>query len=217
MANIYDEINQQDFAQGALLGKMDPWQTAIATGYAGGAQAARGVGGLFGMEDPRIAERREMEAKLNEVDFRNPETLFNIGKMLISKGEYEKGTRLLELADTIQYHTASAASSGGATKLTDVPETFRKGFIEKWIKTQEDAGIKVDKQSARELRGEYADAITSDMYRAWNMYRFGGGTVMGPEVSPAQQAKSAGQSLMERAASEMQAAKQKTEEPIGGA
>jgi len=121
MADMRSQLQQQDLATGLGLAKAGPWQANIAQGYAAGAGAGRELAGMFGIEDPAINEQKAIDRAIREMEadggFRNPENLYKIGQYLIQQGEFEKGSRLIELGNQLVSYEAR-----GTEKPRDIPK-----------------------------------------------------------------------------------------------
>jgi hypothetical protein len=120
MANIEQQLAQQDLATGIKLAGMGA-ESSAATGYAAGAGAARALGGLFGMEDPRIVEQRALTKAIEEMEaaggFRDPNNLYKMGEFLIKQGDFERGSQLIELGNQLVGYQGR-----GAEKPRDIPK-----------------------------------------------------------------------------------------------
>jgi len=135
MVDIRRQIQQEDLATGLSLAKAGPWEMNLAQGYAAGAGAGRALGGLFGMEDPRIVEQRAISKAVSEMDFSDPNNLFKLGQLMIERGDWERGQRMIELASQAQYYQGTVAAKGaksGAPLKISLPELIkqhREGLI----------------------------------------------------------------------------------------
>jgi hypothetical protein len=135
MALIDQQIAKEDLATGIALSQLGEQDTGAATGWAAGAGAARALGGMFGMEDPRIVEQRAIADAMQNMDFRDPKNLYKIGQFMIQRGDWEKGNKMLELAGQIEYYQGSVAAKGaksGASLKISLPELIkqhREGLI----------------------------------------------------------------------------------------
>ena len=82
LAETQARIAQEDEAIAAKLSQAAPGQTLMRIALQGGSQAGRALGGLFGIEDPRLKEAAQQEAIFKElkdsgVDFKDPEKLYS--------------------------------------------------------------------------------------------------------------------------------------------
>jgi hypothetical protein len=82
LAQAQAGLMQEDEAITSKLAQLTPEQQLTRVALQGGRQAGRALGGLFGIEDPRLKEAAQQEAIFKElkdsgVDFKDPEKLYN--------------------------------------------------------------------------------------------------------------------------------------------
>jgi hypothetical protein len=82
LAQAQAGLMQEDEAITSKLAQLTPEQQLTRVALQGGRQAGRALGGLFGIEDPRLKEAAQQEAifkelKDNGVDFKDPEKLYS--------------------------------------------------------------------------------------------------------------------------------------------
>jgi len=140
MANIEQQLAQQDLATGIKLAGMGA-ESSAATGYAAGAGAARALGGLFGMEDPRIVEQRALTKAIEEMEaaggFRDPNNLFKMGEFLIKQGDFERGSKLIELGNQLVGYEGRTAKGGKVTPPKAPTDVMRNAAFRKIAKHPE--------------------------------------------------------------------------------
>jgi hypothetical protein len=168
MASIEQQIAQQDLAQGAAYAKLGA-DAPTAYGYAAGAGAARALGGLFGMEDPRIVEQRAISKAVSEMDFRDPNNLYKLGQLMIERGDFDKGQKMLDLATKAEYYQGQNAASGVAKPKIYSPldKTEMQALTEQLLSFAEANNIDIDTAQLR--RGE--GAVYSALYEKGNMLK----------------------------------------------
>ena len=105
LAQAQAALAQEDEATTARLAQLSPEQQLTRVALQGGRQAGRALGGLFGIEDPRLKEAAQQEAIFKElkdsgVDFTKPEQLYPalinayqsrgmIDKAIVASAKYE--------------------------------------------------------------------------------------------------------------------------------
>jgi hypothetical protein len=105
LAQAQAAMAQEDEAITAKLAQLTPEQGLVRIATQGGRQAGRALGGLFGIEDPRLKEAAQQEAIFKElkdsgVDFTKPEQLYPalinayqsrgmIDKAIVASAKYE--------------------------------------------------------------------------------------------------------------------------------
>ena len=105
LAQAQAAMAQEDEAITAKLAQLSPEQQLTRVALQGGRQAGRALGGLFGIEDPRLKEAAQQEAIFKElkdsgVDFTKPEQLYPalinayqsrgmIDKAIVASAKYE--------------------------------------------------------------------------------------------------------------------------------
>jgi hypothetical protein len=105
LAQAQAALAQEDEATTARLAQLSPEQQLTRVALQGGRQAGRALGGLFGIEDPRLKEAAQQEAIFKElkdsgVDFTKPEQLYPalinayqsrgmIDKAIVAAAKYE--------------------------------------------------------------------------------------------------------------------------------
>ena len=82
LAQAQAGLMQEDEAITSKLAQLTPEQQLTRVALQGGRQAGRALGGLFGIEDPRLKEAAQQEAIFKElkdsgVDFKDPEKLYS--------------------------------------------------------------------------------------------------------------------------------------------
>jgi len=82
LAQAQAGLMQEDEAITSRLAQLTPEQQLTRVALQGGRQAGRALGGLFGIEDPRLKEAAQQEAIFKElkdsgVDFKDPEKLYS--------------------------------------------------------------------------------------------------------------------------------------------
>jgi hypothetical protein len=82
LAQTQAGLMQEDEAITSRLAQLTPEQQLTRVALQGGRQAGRALGGLFGIEDPRLKEAAQQEAIFKElkdsgVDFKDPEKLYS--------------------------------------------------------------------------------------------------------------------------------------------
>jgi hypothetical protein len=105
LAQAQASLAQEDEAITARLAQLSPEQQLTRVALQGGRQAGRALGGLFGIEDPRLKEAAQQEAIFKElkdsgVDFTKPDQLYPalinayqsrgmIDKAIVASAKYE--------------------------------------------------------------------------------------------------------------------------------
>ena len=109
-------LAQQDIANAQRLVNIDPnlipaYQASIA-----GARLGRAVGGLFGLEDPSIAQARQLEESMAGIDLNSPEGLRQLAMKRYQFGDMEGALNTIKIATSMQ------EAAAGSKEPTDIRE-----------------------------------------------------------------------------------------------
>lgn len=163
LAQTQAGIAQEDEAITAKLAQLSPEQQLTRVALQGGRQAGRALGGLFGIEDPRLKEAAQQEAIFKElkdsgVDFTDSEQLYPalinayqsrgmIDKAIVAAAKYEdvKSTSLktqaelgLKGAQTEKALAEAAKAKREGTPIGPVsPDKFTPESIQKFNETRD--------------------------------------------------------------------------------
>jgi hypothetical protein len=121
LSDIQSKIAAEEEASALRMAQLDPGMVPAYYAARSGQDIARGVGQLFGYEDPRIAEARQMEEAVSGVDLRNPQSLFDLSSKFLQMGDYDRAQKFYELGVTQEYYTGkNLASLLGGKKGSDI-------------------------------------------------------------------------------------------------
>ena len=163
LAQAQAALAQEDEATTAKLAQLSPEQQLTRVALQGGRQAGKALGGLFGIEDPRLKEAAQQEAIFKElkdsgVDFTKPEQLYPalinayqsrgmIDKAIVAAAKYEdvKATSLktqaeigLKGAQTEKALAEAAKAKREGTPIGPVsPDKFTPESIQKFNETRD--------------------------------------------------------------------------------
>lgn len=163
LAQTQAALAQEDEAITAKLAQLTPEQGLVRIAMQGGRQAGRALGGLFGIEDPRLKEAAQQEAIFKElkdsgVDFTDSEQLYPalinayqsrgmIDKAIVAAAKYEdvKSTSLktqaelgLKGAQTEKALAEAAKAKREGTPIGPVsPDKFTPESIQKFNETRD--------------------------------------------------------------------------------
>jgi hypothetical protein len=163
LAQTQAGIAQEDEAITAKLAQLSPEQQLTRVALQGGRQAGKALGGLFGIEDPRLKEAAQQEAIFKElkdsgVDFTKPDQLYPalinayqsrgmIDKAIVAAAKYEdvKATSLktqaeigLKGAQTEKALAEAAKAKREGTPIGPVsPDKFTPESIQKFNETRD--------------------------------------------------------------------------------
>lgn len=142
LAQAQAALAQEDEATTARLAQLSPEQQLTRVALQGGRQAGRALGGLFGIEDPRLKEAAQQEAIFKElkdsgVDFTKPEQLYPalinayqsrgmIDKAIVASAKYEdvKQTQQRGRLTEAQIKSAEGAEKRAEAAATRAEEEF---------------------------------------------------------------------------------------------
>jgi hypothetical protein len=194
LAQTQAAMAQEDEATTARLAQLSPEQQLTRVALQGGRQAGRALGGLFGIEDPRLKEAAQQEAIFKElkdsgVDFTKPEQLYPalinayqsrgmIDKAIVASAKYEdvKSASLKTEAELglkgAQTEKALAEAAKAQREKLDTPfgkvdpDKFTPESLDKFRETGNYADLvaKPDKAKAPPSVGQDREAIAQDMY-----------------------------------------------------
>ncbi len=194
LAQAQAAMAQEDEATTARLAQLSPEQQLTRVALQGGRQAGRALGGLFGIEDPRLKEAAQQEAIFKElkdsgVDFTKPEQLYPalinayqsrgmIDKAIVAAAKYEdvKSASLKTEAELglkgAQTEKALAEAAKAQREKLDTPfgkvdpDKFTPESLDKFRETGNYADLvaKPDKAKAPPSVGQDREAIAQDMY-----------------------------------------------------
>ena len=163
LAQTQAALAQEDEATTARLAQLSPEQQLTRVALQGGRQAGKALGGLFGIEDPRLKEAAQQEAIFKElkdsgVDFTDSEQLYPalinayqsrgmIDKAIVAAAKYEdvKSTSLktqaelgLKGAQTEKALAEAAKAKREGTPIGPVsPDKFTPESIQKFNETRD--------------------------------------------------------------------------------
>jgi len=163
LAQAQAALAQEDEATTARLAQLSPEQQLTRVALQGGRQAGKALGGLFGIEDPRLKEAAQQEAIFKElkdsgVDFTDSEQLYPalinayqsrgmIDKAIVAAAKYEdvKATSLktqaelgLKGAQTEKALAEAAKAKREGTPIGPVsPDKFTPESIQKFNETRD--------------------------------------------------------------------------------
>ena len=136
LAQAQAGLMQEDEAITSRLAQLTPEQQLTRVALQGGRQAGRALGGLFGIEDPRLKEAAQQEAIFKElkdsgVDFKDPEKLYSA------------------LSDAYQARGMVDKAIVTAAKLEDIKATKLKSEAELGLKSAQEEKARAEAAKAR--------------------------------------------------------------------
>ena len=194
LAQAQAAMAQEDEATTARLAQLSPEQQLTRVALQGGRQAGRALGGLFGIEDPRLKEAAQQEAIFKElkdsgVDFTKPEQLYPalinayqsrgmIDKAIVAAAKYEdvKSTSLKTQAELglkgAQTEKALAEAAKAQKEKLDTPfgkvdpDKFTPESLDKFRESGNYADLvaKPDKAKAPPSVGTDREAVSLELY-----------------------------------------------------
>jgi len=194
LAQTQAGIAQEDEAITAKLAQLSPEQQLTRVALQGGRQAGKALGGLFGIEDPRLKEAAQQEAIFKElkdsgVDFTDSEQLYPalinayqsrgmIDKAIVASAKYEdvKSTSLKTQAEIglkgAQTEKALAEAAKAQREKLDTPfgkvdpDKFTPESLDKFRETGNYADLvaKPDKAKAPPSVGTDREAVSLELY-----------------------------------------------------
>ena len=194
LAQTQAGIAQEDEAITAKLAQLTPEQQLTRVALQGGRQAGRALGGLFGIEDPRLKEAAQQEAIFKElkdsgIDFTDSEQLYPalinayqsrgmIDKAIVAAAKYEdvKSTSLKTQAELglkgAQTEKALAEAAKAQREKLDTPfgkvdpDKFTPESLDKFRESGNYADLvaKPDKAKAPPSVGTDREAVSLELY-----------------------------------------------------
>lgn len=194
LAQTQAGIAQEDEAITAKLAQLTPEQQLTRVALQGGRQAGKALGGLFGIEDPRLKEAAQQEAIFKElkdsgVDFTDSEQLYPalinayqsrgmIDKAIVAAAKYEdvKATSLKTKAEIglkgAQTEKALAEAAKAQREKLDTPfgkvdpDKFTPESLDKFRETGNYADLvaKPEKAKAPPSVGTDREAVSLELY-----------------------------------------------------
>jgi len=194
LAQTQAGIAQEDEAITAKLAQLSPEQQLTRVALQGGRQAGKALGGLFGIEDPRLKEAAQQEAIFKElkdsgVDFTDSEQLYPalinayqsrgmIDKAIVAAAKYEdvKSTSLKTQAELglkgAQTEKALAEAAKAQREKLDTPfgkvdpDKFTPESLDKFRETGNYADLvaKPEKAKAPPSVGTDREAVSLELY-----------------------------------------------------
>ena len=194
LAQTQAGIAQEDEAITAKLAQLSPEQQLTRVALQGGRQAGKALGGLFGIEDPRLKEAAQQEAIFKElkdsgVDFTDSEQLYPalinayqsrgmIDKAIVAAAKYEdvKSTSLKTQAELglkgAQTEKALAEAAKAQREKIDTPfgkvdpDKFTPESLDKFRESGNYADLvaKPDKAKATPSVGTDREAVSLELY-----------------------------------------------------
>lgn len=194
LAQTQAALAQEDEAITAKLAQLTPEQGLVRIAMQGGRQAGRALGGLFGIEDPRLKEAAQQEAIFKElkdsgVDFTDSEQLYPalinayqsrgmIDKAIVAAAKYEdvKSTSLKTQAELglkgAQTEKALAEAAKAQREKLDTPfgkvdpDKFTPESLDKFRESGNYADLvaKPDKAKATPSVGTDREAVSLELY-----------------------------------------------------
>jgi len=136
LAQAQAGLMQEDEAITSRLAQLTPEQQLTRVALQGGRQAGRALGGLFGIEDPRLKEAAQQEAIFKElkdsgVDFKDPEKLYSA------------------LIDAYQARGMLEKAIVASAKLEDIKSTKLKSEAELGLKSAQEEKARAEAAKAR--------------------------------------------------------------------